>query len=88
MRATAGAVGRVEAFGDNAFVACGDGRGEERPSGTDDSLRHGHLGHLQWGAGLGQAVATNVQGFCQQAAATVVQQIEEHDSNGTPCCWR
>ena len=41
VRATAGAVGRVEAFGDNSFVACSDSRGEERPPGTDDSLRHG-----------------------------------------------
>ena len=30
---------------------------------TDDSLRHGHLGHVQLSAGLGQAVAANVQGF-------------------------
>ena len=42
-RPVAGAVGGVESLGDDAFVAGGDGRGEEGAAGANDTISQGQL---------------------------------------------
>jgi hypothetical protein len=77
-------VGRRQVLGHHTLLPPRQRLGIERLAVADHAGREQHVRHRQFSANLRQRLPPPRQGLVQQAAAAVVQQVEQHVAQRTP----